>query len=78
MRAPSSTVADNVRLVKGKTLVVAAKSATVEDGARILVYAGPPGAAVLPAVDAAGAAAFGAGLGAALLLLAPLIRRLLR
>lgn len=69
---------DEVRLVKSRVLVVAARSAVVDEGARILVYAGPPGSAVRPAVDVAGAAAFGAGLGAALLLLGSLVRRLVR
>lgn len=73
-----AVVADEARLVKGKTGVVVAKSAIIEPGARILVYAGPAAPTLRPAVDATGAAAFGAGLGLAILFLGSLIRRLLR
>ncbi len=71
-------IADEARLVKTKALVVAAKAATIEEGARVLIYAGPPSLQLRPAVAAAGAAAFGAGLGLAFLLLGPVLRRIAR
>ncbi len=71
-------VANEVRLVKSRAAIVTAKSATIEEGARILVYTGPASPEVRPAVDTAGAAAFGAGLGLALLLLGSLVRRIVR
>jgi hypothetical protein len=69
-------MADEVRLVKSSALFVAAESATVEEGTRILVYVGPSSPTTRPVVDAVGAAAFGAGLGLALVTLSALLRRL--
>ncbi len=73
-----SVGADEVRLVKGRVGLVRAKTATVDPGARVLVYAGPAGPDLRPAVDAAGAAAFGAGIGVVLLRLGSLLRRTVR
>ncbi len=73
-----NVMAGEVRMVKSRALVLTTKQATVEEGSRILVYAGPASAGVKPALDAAGAAGFGAGFGLVLLLLGSLVRRLMR
>jgi hypothetical protein len=66
------------RIVRGRVLLLKADRATVEGDARIAVFAGAAGESVRPLVDVRGAAAFGAGLGATLLLLGSLLRRLFR
>ena len=71
-------VADEVRMVKSRALVVAAKEATVEEGARVLVYVGPPAAGLKPTVGLVGAAGFGAAFGLVALGLGWLGRRLFR
>jgi hypothetical protein len=55
-----------------------ADRATIETGTKVAIYAGPAGEEMRPLVDIRGAAAFGAGLGAALLLLGSLLRRIFR
>jgi hypothetical protein len=69
---------DEARIVRGRVLLLKANRAAIEGDARIAVFAGLAGDSVRPLVDARGAAAFGAGLGAALLLLGSVLRRLFR
>lgn len=73
-----AVAADEARIVRGRVLMLKADRATIEGDTRIAVYAGPAGDAVRPLVDMRGAAAFGAGLGAVLLLLGSVRRRLFR
>ncbi|MGH2617866.1 MAG: hypothetical protein ACRDJC_21770 [Thermomicrobiales bacterium] len=77
----SSSVAvavEEARIVRGRILMMKADNATIEGDARIGIYAGPATETVRPLVDLRGAAAFGAGLGAVLLLAGSLLRRLIR
>ena len=69
---------DEARIVRGRVLLLKADHATIEGDARIAVFAGAASDNVRPLVDVRGAAAFGAGLGAALLLFGSLLRRLFR
>lgn len=69
---------DEARIVRGKVLALKAERATIEGDARIAVYAGPLVEGVRPLLDARGAAAFGAGLGAVLLFFGSLLRRIAR
>jgi hypothetical protein len=69
---------EEARIVRSRVLMLKAGRATIEAGAKIAVYAGPTDEKVQPLVDTRGAAAFGAGLGAVLLLLGSLLRRVLR
>ena len=69
---------DEARIVRGRVLLLKADRATIQGDARIAVFAGLADDRVRPLVDARGAAAFGAGLGAALLLLGSVLRRLFR
>jgi hypothetical protein len=73
-----AVAAEEARIVRGKVLALKAERATIEGDARIAVYAGPLDEGVRPLVDARGAAALGAGLGAVLLVLGSLLRRLVR
>lgn len=66
------------RIVRSRVFMLKADWATIEAGAKIAIYAGPAGENVRPLADVRGAAAFGAGLGAVLLLLGSLLRRVLR
>ena len=69
---------DEARIVRGQVLLLKADRATIEGDARIAVYAGTASDSVRPLVDVRGAAAFGAGLGAVLLLFGSVLRRLFR
>ena len=69
---------EEARIVRSRVLMLKADRATIEAGARIAIYAGPAGENMRPLADVRGAAAFGVGLGAVLLLLGPLLRRVLR
>ncbi|MBA3450777.1 MAG: hypothetical protein H0T18_06155 [Chloroflexia bacterium] len=73
-----AVAADEARIVRGRVFMLKAERATIDGDAKIGIYAGPAGDAVHPLVDVRGAAAFGAGLGAVLLLLGSLLRRLFR
>ncbi len=76
--AAISVTARDVRLVKGRTVLLRADSATIDEGARVLIYAGPSSAMMRPTLDAAGAAAAGAGVGLVFLLIGAMMRRLFR
>ena len=76
--AAFSVTARDVRLVKGRTVLLRADSATIDEGARVLIYAGPSSATMRPVLDAAGAAAAGAGMGLVVLLFGAVMRRLFR
>ena len=67
---------DEARIVRGRVLLLKADRATIEGDAKIAVLAGLTGDRVQPLVDMRGAAAFGAGLGATLLLFGAVLRRL--
>jgi hypothetical protein len=69
---------EEVRLVRSRVFALKADRATIESGARVAIYAGPVDENVRPLADVRGAAAFGAGLGAVLLLLGSLLRRVFR
>lgn len=69
---------DEARIVRGRVLLLKADRATIEGDARIAVLAGPASDTMRPLVDIRGAAAFGAGLGAMLLLAGSVLRRLFR
>ena len=69
---------EEARIVRSRVFMLKADRATIEAGAKIAIYAGPAGGDVRPLADIRGAAAFGAGLGAALLLLGSLLRRVFR
>jgi hypothetical protein len=69
---------EEARIVRSRVLMLKADRATIEAGANVAIYAGPAGENMRPLADVRGAAAFGAGLGAVLLLLGPLLRRVLR
>ena len=66
------------RIVRGRVLLLKADDATIEGDARIGIYAGPPSRNVRPLLDARGAAAFGAALGAVVLAVGSIVRRLSR
>ena len=69
---------DEARIVRGRVLLLKADRATIEGDARIAVFAGLSSETVRPLVDIRGAAAFGAGVGAVLLLIGTVLRRLFR
>ena len=69
---------EEARIVRSRVLMLKADRATIEAGAQVAIYAGPAGENMRPLTDVRGAAAFGVGLGAVLLLLGPLLRRVLR
>ena len=69
---------DEARIVRGRVLLLKADHVTVEGDASIAVFAGAGSESLRPLLDARGAAAFGAALGAALLLVGPVLRRLFR
>ena len=69
---------EEARIVRSRVVMLKADRATIEAGTKIAIYAGPAGEHMRPLADVRGAAAFGAGLGAVLLLLGPFVRRVLR
>ncbi|HEX3303149.1 MAG TPA: hypothetical protein VHR64_09725 [Thermomicrobiales bacterium] len=69
---------EEARIVRSRVVMLKADRATIEAGAKVVIYAGPAGENMRPLADVRGAAAFGAGLGAVLLLLGPFLRRILR
>jgi hypothetical protein len=69
---------EEARIVRSRVLMLKADQATIEAGAKVAIYAGPAGENMRPLADVRGAAAFGVGLGAVLLLLGPFLRRVLR
>jgi hypothetical protein len=69
---------DEARIVRSRVFMLKADRATIEAGARVAIYAGPPGETMQPLADVRGAAAFGAGLGVVLLVLGSLLRRVFR
>ncbi len=72
-----AVAAEEARIVRGRVFMVKADRAAFEGDAKIAIYVGPIGEA-RPLVDARGAAAFGAGLGAVAVVLGSLLRRLFR
>ena len=70
--------ASEARIVRGNVLLLRAESVQVEGDAKIGVLAGPGCEAVRPLVDIKGAAAFGAAVGLACMLLGAIVRRLVR
>jgi hypothetical protein len=73
-----AVAAEEARIVRGNVFALMAERATIEGDARIGVYLGPALDGSRPLLDARSAAAFGAGLGAVLLLLGGVLRRVLR
>jgi len=71
-------VTEEARIVRSRVLMLKADRATIEAGAKVAIYAGPASENMRPLADVRGAAAFGVGLGAVLLLLGPFLRRVLR
>jgi hypothetical protein len=69
---------EEARIVRSRVFALKTDRATIESGVKIAIYAGPPDDNVRPLADLRGAAAFGAGFGAVLLLLASLLRRVFR
>jgi hypothetical protein len=69
---------EEARIVRSRVVMLKADRATIEAGAKVVIYAGPSSENMRPLADVRGAAAFGAGLGAVLLLLGPFLRRILR
>ena len=69
---------EEARIVRSRVVMLKADRATIEAGTRVAIYAGPADEKLRPLTDVRGAAAFGAGLGAVLLLLGPILRRVLR
>ena len=69
---------EEARIVRSRVFALKADRATIESGARVAIYAGPADENIRPLVDVRAAAAFGAGLGAVLLLLGSLLRRVFR
>ena len=66
------------RIVRSRVFALKADQATIESGARVAIYAGPMDESIRPLADIRAAAAFGAGLGAVLLVLGSLLRRVFR
>jgi len=73
-----AVAAEEVRLVRGMVLAIKANHVTLEGEPKVAIYAGPASASVKPLVDAGGALAFGAALGATLALIGALLRRIFR
>ena len=73
-----AVAAGEARIVRGMVIALKADNATIDGGAKIGIYAGPATDSVRPLLDSRGAAAFGAGFGAVLLVLDTLVRRLRR
>jgi hypothetical protein len=71
-------VTQEARIVRSRVFALKADQATIEAGARVAIYAGPADETIRPLVDSRGAAAFGAGLGLALVVLGSLLRRIFR
>ena len=69
---------EEARIVRSPVVMLKTDRATIEAGTRVAIYAGPAAENIQPLADVRGAAAFGAGLGAVLLLLGPLLRRVFR
>ena len=69
---------DEARIVRSRVLMLKTDRAMIEAGAKVAIYAGPADENMRPLADIRGAAAFGAGLGAVLLLLGSLLRRVFR
>jgi hypothetical protein len=69
---------EEARIVRSRVLMLKADRVTIEAGTKVAIYAGPAGENMRPLADVRGAAAFGVGLGAVLLLLGPFLRRVLR
>ncbi|HET7093261.1 MAG TPA: hypothetical protein VFI22_07285, partial [Thermomicrobiales bacterium] len=67
-----------IRLAKSAALIVKADRVEADAGTRVLLHVGPGAVGTRPALDAAGAAAFGAAFGAVVLLVGSLLRRLVR
>jgi hypothetical protein len=66
------------RIVRSRVFALKADRATIEPGVKVAIYAGPADENMRPLTDIRGAAAFGAGLGAVLLMLGSLLRRVFR
>jgi hypothetical protein len=69
---------NEARITRSNVFALKTGVATFEGEVNVAVYAGPPADGMRPLLDAPAAAAFGAGLGAALLLLGGLLRRIIR
>jgi hypothetical protein len=69
---------EEARIVRSRVAMLKTDRATIEAGTRVAIYAGPAAENIRPLADVRGAAAFGAGLGAVLLLLGPFLRRIFR
>jgi hypothetical protein len=69
---------EEARIVRSRVFMLKADRVTIEAGAQVAIYAGPLDENVRPLADVRGAAAFGAGLGAVLLLVGSLLRRVFR
>ncbi|HET7092065.1 MAG TPA: hypothetical protein VFI22_01270 [Thermomicrobiales bacterium] len=67
-----------IRLAKSAALIVKADRVEADAGTRVLLHIGSAADGTRPALDAAGAAAFGAAFGAVVLLFGSLLRRLFR
>jgi hypothetical protein len=79
--ANSSLIAaavDEARIVRGRVFALKATNLTLEGDAKIGIYAGPASEGVKPLLDVQGALAVGAGIGAALVVLGAVARRLAR
>ena len=73
-----AVAAEDVRLVRGMVLALKADQVTLEGEPKVAIYAGPASAGVRPLVDAGGALAFGAALGAMLAVVGAILRRMFR
>ena len=73
-----AVAAEEARIVRGRVLLMKAESASFEGDVRIGVYAGPDACAVRPLLDVPGAAAVGAGMGVASVVLGAILRRIFR
>jgi hypothetical protein len=69
---------EEARIVRSRVLMLKTDRAMIEAGAKVAIYAGPADENMRPLADIRGAAAFGAGLGAVLLLLGSLLRWVFR
>jgi len=69
---------EEARIVRSRVFMLKTGHAVIDGGTRIGIYAGPAGDLVRPLIDLRGAAAFGAGMGAILLLFGSLLRRMFR